>query len=132
MKDHMLDYLVALLEDAYDYSWQAAKASDAVLLGKMEQGEIQNYAQVDKLDRVRRAHAQRHVPAFANTASSTSKKPANKSIPCQYFNQGTCNQSGLHDYKSMTYKHVCATCLKITGKHFNHPEVDCRRKQAKN
>ena len=39
-KDHMLDYLIALLDDSNDFSWQAAKASHAVLLCHMEQGEV--------------------------------------------------------------------------------------------
>ena len=40
MKEHMLDYVIALLEDANDFSWGAAKASHAVLLCRMEQGSI--------------------------------------------------------------------------------------------
>ena len=30
-RGHMLDYLIALLDDSNDFSWQAAKASHAVL-----------------------------------------------------------------------------------------------------
>ena len=30
IKDHMLDYLVALFDDAYDFSWDAAKASRVI------------------------------------------------------------------------------------------------------
>ena len=65
-KEHMLDYLIALMEDANDFSWDAARASHAVLLCRMEQGEVKNYCDTDKLDRIRRANAQRHV-----TTSST-------------------------------------------------------------
>ena len=43
----MLDYLVSLFDDANNFSWDVAKASDAVLLCRMEQGEIKNYAQVE-------------------------------------------------------------------------------------
>ena len=60
-KEFMLDYLVSLLDDAQDFSWEAAKASHAVLLCRMEQGEIENYSQIDKIDRIRRANAQRHI-----------------------------------------------------------------------
>ena len=60
-KEAMLDYLIALLDDSNDFSWAAAKASHAVLLCRMEQGEIIDYTQTDLVDRVRRAHAQRHV-----------------------------------------------------------------------
>ena len=59
-KDFMMDYLVSLLADAQDFSWEAAKASHAVLLCRMEQGEISNYCQVEKIDRIQRANAQRH------------------------------------------------------------------------
>ena len=38
IKDSMLDYLVSLFDDANDFSWDAAKASHAVLLCRMEEG----------------------------------------------------------------------------------------------
>ena len=57
MREHMLDYLVALLDDAQDFSWGAAKASHAVLLCRMEQGEIVDYSWIDQIDRIRRANA---------------------------------------------------------------------------
>ena len=57
----MLDHLIALLDDSNDFSWSAAKASHAVLLCRMEQGEMSDYTQTDLVDRVRRAHAQRHI-----------------------------------------------------------------------
>ena len=60
-KDFMLDDLVSLLDDAPDFSWEAAKASHAVLLCRMEQGEIIDYSQVEKIDRIRRANALRHI-----------------------------------------------------------------------
>ena len=40
IQNSMLDYLIALFDDANDFSWDAAKASHAVLLCRMEQGEI--------------------------------------------------------------------------------------------
>ena len=39
-KDAMLDYLISLLDNANNFSWSATKASHAVLLCRMEQGEI--------------------------------------------------------------------------------------------
>ena len=60
-RDFMLDYLINLLEDATDFSWASAKATHAVLLCRMEQGEIRSWSETEKIDRVRRAHAQRHV-----------------------------------------------------------------------
>ena len=42
-KEHMLDYLIQLLEDANDFSWDATKASHAVLLCRMEQGDVKKF-----------------------------------------------------------------------------------------
>ena len=56
----MLDYLISLLDDANDFSWDAAKASHAVLLCRMEQGEVVSYQETDKIDRIRRANAILH------------------------------------------------------------------------
>ena len=58
--EYMLDYLIHLFDDATDFFWASAKASHAVLLCRMKQGEIAGWAETDKIDRVRRAHAQRH------------------------------------------------------------------------
>ena len=44
-KDAMLNYLTALLDDSNDFSWGAAEACYAVLLCRMEQGEIKDYTQ---------------------------------------------------------------------------------------
>ena len=57
MKEHMLDYVIALLEDANDFSWGAAQASHAVLLCRMEQGEVSDFSDIQKIDRIRLANA---------------------------------------------------------------------------
>ena len=40
----MIDYLIALVDDSNDFSWQAAKDSHAVLLCCMEQGEVVSWS----------------------------------------------------------------------------------------
>ena len=45
----MLDYLIALLDDLNDFSWQAAKASHTVLLCHMEQGEVTGWSDMKKM-----------------------------------------------------------------------------------
>ena len=71
VKEHMIDYLIALMEDAHDFSWDAARASYAVLLCRMEQGEVKNYTETEKLDRIRRANAQRHVFSSTNEGQNS-------------------------------------------------------------
>ena len=48
IKEHMLDYVIDLLDDATDFSWASAKASHAVLLCRMEQGEIKSWSETEK------------------------------------------------------------------------------------
>ena len=97
VQNSMLVYLIALFDDANDFSWDTAKASHAVLLCRMEQGEIKNYAQVEQIDRVRRANAQRHISSVSATSQMTGSKKytskSTKSMPCQYYNQGSCKST---------------------------------------
>ena len=73
-RKHMLDYLIALMEDANDFSCDAARASHAVLLCRMEPGEVKGYSEIDKLDGIRRANAQRHVTTSPSEAQNSQKK----------------------------------------------------------
>ena len=59
LKAHMLEYMIALMDDANDFSWSSAKASHAVLLCHMEQGEVTSYADMVAIERIRRANAQK-------------------------------------------------------------------------
>ena len=121
IQNSMLDYLIALFDDANDFSWDAAKASHAILLCRMEQGEIKNYAQVEKIDRVRRANAQRHISSVSSTSQMTGSKKytskSTKSMPCQYYNQGSCVHQKSHDTRGTLYKHICTHCFATSVKH---------------
>ena len=131
VKEHMIDYLIALMEDAHDFSWDAARASHAVLLCRMEQGEVKNYTETEKLDRIRRANAQRHVFSSTNEGQNSQKKLKSKVLTCSYYNQGTCVHQKSHDTKGVTYRHICAFCFQQSGKTFNHSEQNCRNKNKK-
>ena len=61
-KDQIISYLSYLMEDATVFLWQGAKAAHAVLLCEMERGSLQ-WENGDRIDRICRAHAQKHVPA---------------------------------------------------------------------
>ena len=137
MRQHMLDYLISLLDDSQGFSWSAAKASHAVLLCRMEQGEIEDYSKIDQIDRIRRAHAQRHTQNSAQTFVNSDKKFAQKqqkSMPCIYFNQNTCSFGKTNETRGVLYRHVCSSCFSTVGKNFPHMEIECRQKnkQTKN
>ena len=131
IKDHMLDYLISLMDDAHDFSWDAAMASHAVLLCRMEQGEVKSYLETDKLDRIRRANAQRHVTSPVDSKNSPKRLKNSKVLNCTYFNQGTCVHTRTHETKGVTYRHVCSYCFQQNSKLFPHAEHDCRNKSKR-
>ena len=93
MREHMLNYLVSLLDDAQDFSLGTAKASHAALLCRMEPVEIGDYSCIDQIDRIRRADAQRHVnPNKPNFDKKTSQK-ATRIMTRTCFNQNSCTFS---------------------------------------
>ena len=99
-KEHMLDFFIQLLEYANDFSWDAAKASHAVLLCRMEQRDVKNYMQVDKIDRIRPANAQIHVVGSSSIQNSKSQaQKTTRSTPCFYFNKGSCTHTKNPRYK---------------------------------
>ena len=59
VREQMLWYLNDLMENAKDFSWASAKAVHAVLLCKMERGKV-CWSDTSRIDRIRRAHAQKH------------------------------------------------------------------------
>ena len=134
LRSHMLNYLIDLLDDAQDFSWTAAKASHAVLLCCMEQGEVSNYDQVDRIDCIRRANAQKHVignpQSFPgpNNAKKNVIRPS-RTMPCQFFNQGMCSHNTIHETKGVLYKHICSFCFTSANKSFSHTESECRNKK---
>ena len=71
-----------------DFLWSATKASHAVILCCMEQGDIEGWHQVVKIDRVRRAHAQTTLVVRCKISH---KKKVPKILPCVYFNKNRCS-----------------------------------------
>ena len=54
-RQNMLDYVIAMMDYANDFSCDAAKDSHAVLLCRIEQGQFKLYGEVDRIDIVWRA-----------------------------------------------------------------------------
>ena len=114
-KSSMLDYLGNLMEDASDFSWESAKALHAIVLTNMEADRLQ-WTETNKLDRIHRAHAQRHsVPGLSNTSRSIHNKKvkglgSKTGVICRFFQEGTCKFSSHHRTASQLYRHVCEYC----------------------
>ena len=84
LKAHMLDYMIALMDDANDFSRGSAKASHAVLLCRMEQGEVKNFADTMAIERIRRANAEKFAPAnqISNVTGQNFGKKFSKTKAC--------------------------------------------------
>ena len=120
-RNAMLDYLIFLLDNSNDFSWTSAKACHAVLLCQIEQSEIQNYTQVDRIGRIRRARAQRHGPISGQNVSKSHTKHdrSTNTMVCQFFNQGSCLHQSTHEIKGTLYSHVYNYCFTKKTKPFN-------------
>ena len=130
-KERMLSYMSDLMEDVSDFGWQGAKAAHAVLCCEMERGTVK-WSDSNRIDRIRRAHAQRH--RNDNTKhwgknSDTTKRP----WFCKPFQTGNCTYDKDHDVNGRQNRHICAHCAS-QGRILTHPEKDClfAKKQAKN
>ena len=126
-RDIMVSYLSDLMEDATDFSWQGAKAAHAVLLCEMERGSLQ-WEDLDRIDRIRRAHAQKHVSGrsgWAKPLDHSSRKP----WYCKNYQFGTCVHSRDHESNGKIHKHVCSFCL-AGGRQVGHPEKECPHKKS--
>ena len=121
VKNYMLDYLAELMEDSHDFGWQSAKGSHAVLLCRMEDNKIQ-WQDTQKIDRLRRVHAQRMAPT-PQTKRITAKGP----LVCKFYQRGSCMQKGDHENNGQMYLHVCQHCY-AQGKSYPHSGKDCKNK----
>ena len=82
-----------LMEDATDFSWQGAKAAHAVLMCEMERGTVR-WENGDRIDKIRRAHAQKHVSQNRqNWGRQDNKKP----WFCKNFQNKACSHSKDHE-----------------------------------
>ena len=115
----MLHYL-SDLEDAANFSWANAKAAHVVFLCEMERGVL-DWSHTERIDVIRRAHAQKHTNQRQNWGRNDSQK---KPWYCKLYQSGTCFHSRDHEHNGKLYKHICATCL-TQGKQAAHPQKDC-------
>ena len=120
IREKMIQYMGELMEDATDFSWQGAKAAHAVLLCEFERGGT-NWEDTARIDRIRRAHAQKHTPGVRNWAKS---EKIQKPWYCKQFQNGSCMHNRDHEVNRKLHKHICSFCLS-QGRWLGHAEKDC-------
>ena len=119
-REQMLVYLSDLMEDATDFTWANAKAAHAVLLCDMERGVL-DWSHTSRIERIRRAHAQKHHVQRSNWGKHEMVK---KPWYCKHFQSGTCMYSKDHEHGGKMFRHICVHCL-AQGKQVNHSGKDC-------
>ena len=128
-RNHMLDYLTDLMEDSHDFGWQAAKGSHAVLLCRMEDGKVA-WDETSKIDRIRRAHAQRMTTGHSQNSQNKKFERKDKPVPCKFYQKDTCSHTKDHETSGQLYLHVCSYCYS-QGKSLTHTNINCKSR-AKN
>ena len=94
-------------------------------------GGVLDWSHMERIDRIRRAHAQKHTKKRQNWVKNDSEK---KPWYCKLYQLGTCFHARDHEHNGKTYKHICAHYL-TQGKQVVHPQKDytlVKRRDAKN
>ena len=110
-------------------SWDSAKACHAVGLTNMKADRL-NWADTDKIDHIRCAHAQRHTSGTQTSVSCSTVKKNKTSyskigVICRYFQEGTCKNPTHHKTAGQFYRHVCQNC------NGTHAAKNCHQKNAR-
>ena len=121
--DAVVSYMADLMEDATDFSWQGTKAAHTLMLCEMERSVL-TWEDTERIDRIRRAHAQKHFGQSKQQNWGKTAENQKKHWFCKYYQQGTCSQNRDHDVNGRTHRHICAFCLS-NGKQLAHSEKDC-------
>ena len=120
-RENMLQYLSDLMEDASDFIWVNAKAAHAVLLCQMERGELTWY-DTEKIDRVRRVHAQKHTNQKLGWGKNEAQR---RPWFCKAYQSGHCQYQKDHETNGKLQKHICSFCLN-QGRFLSHPQKYCQ------
>ena len=119
IREHMIDYLTELTQDACDFSWEAAKGAHAVPMYRMGDGVI-TWSDISEIHKLRARYAQTH-----STQGVSEKAKSLKVVPCLQFNKGSCNKLGDHKWKHLLLRHMCQFCFNTHNKVESHAKKDC-------
>ena len=104
-----------------------SQIAHALILCRMEEGNWVKLLNSDKLDRLRRAHAQKVVNGNPSNGQNNKSKGESLGVPCKYFQSGKCSHKVDHTSNGQLYCHICSHCYS-TGKCFSHPLKECRNR----
>ena len=101
-----------------NYPWRNVRNFHGIVLGMMEQGEL-NWDDTSNIQQLRQQYAGLpHVPTVPITPDLT---------PCTKYQTEQCTQAGPHDKLA----HICAWCYRYKGKAFGHPQSKCMSEEQR-
>jgi hypothetical protein len=132
-RGHMLWLLKLLMEDAIIRPWQQVRHLHITIIQSMETGQLQ-WGDNEAILAIQRQHSRSYV--VPNTAprrpAPTSRPPTtnNPIVFCIAYQSNACDSTTDHNSEGGFLQHVCAYCLRVTGRAIRHAEADCRRKKG--
>ena len=129
IKEHMIQYLTELTQDACDFFWEATKGAHSVLLHRMADGVV-DWTNIAEIQKIRQRYAQTNSVQHVQE-----RQKINKTAPCIQFNKGQCSRPGDHEWKNLLLRHICQYCYTTFQKTESHSKKDCwkaAREQPKN
>ena len=133
-RGQMLWLLKLLMEDANIRPWQQVRHLHITIIQSMETGQIQ-WGDNEAMLAIQRQHSRTYVvPSTAPRRPTITPRPPttnNAIVFCIAFQSNACDSATDHDTPGGFVHHVCAYCLRVTGRAISsHSEADCRRKKG--
>jgi len=141
-----LDHLQALMADTSRFPWPQVRNFHAVFLQHVEQGNMSWTGHKDEVRDLKMEHL--YLPASTESArhtkpaTSAATRSANGRRPgpaapkvqadlqqtcCPTYNTAKgCDRGPTHG----NMRHSCSHCLRVAGRHYEHPLQSCRRAAA--
>ena len=134
IKNAMLEYMTDIMEDAQDFGWATANGAHALILCRMEEGKV-DWLSSEKLDRLRRAHAQKIVTNTGSNSNSSKNRTEAQGVPCKFYQSAKCSHKNDHTTSGQLYRHICSYCFslgKILHTQSRNVEISVNRMQKTN
>ena len=136
IRGHMMNFLQVLMEDTNVRPWPQVRHFHMVIIQAMEAGQI-TWGDADRILAIQRQHVRTGMPAQPTPPPrrvvNTSRTPSSGITPmyCPLYQTNACERPTDHDSPRGFVQHICAYCLRATGRAINsHGEQDCRRRKA--
>ena len=133
LRGHMTRFLKLLMEDANIRPWPQVRHYHMSIIQSMETGQL-HWGDIEGMLAIQRQHSRSYItpaPAVRRPAMQPRPPaPGNALLYCALYQTNSCDSPTDHDSPRGFVHHVCAYCMRVTGRAINsHSEADCRRKR---